>query len=74
MQIQVASEIEADRLWRRMPALRHALGPDFEFEVVGPDGHVLEGFTDPPAERLRALHRWLTLRLAQTAPPSAPGS
>jgi hypothetical protein len=72
MRIQVTSDYEADRLWRRLPALRHALGRDWDIEVLGPDGKVLEGFTDPPAVRARALMAWMELMVARTSPPSAP--
>jgi hypothetical protein len=72
MRIQVSSAHEADRLWRRLPALRHALGRDWDFEVLGPDGEVLEDFTDAPADRARALLLWMELMVARASPPPAP--
>jgi hypothetical protein len=65
---------EADLLWRRLPAIRYHLGRHVPIEVVGPDGLILENFTDSARDRAQALQRWMAVLSGRggTPHPEAP--
>ena len=58
IEIRALTPRAAGVLWRRLLAVRHALGADVVITVTGPDGQPLEGFTDSPAERARCIQLW----------------
>ncbi len=58
MIITTTTAAEADLLHRRLPALRHLIGPDVTIETPGLQGHRLEALLQP-AQAVADLERCL---------------